>query len=453
MQDYETERAEALAEAAEELNSHLDNLREAWEDQIEWWETDWSKLAQKEEQAPPEILPAPVVEPSPTSSDISLESDINEISAEDIADLETPTVGETCEDCDMIIASGIRQSLPALENTTAITVELRPWSPDRPYLKALADLPAKRFEREYIKQRNVHGDHPSFYLEIADQLHGDGRTDRAVQMAATALELETATDITRTNVANRLLMYGQMKTAIELYRDVLPLAQDRPQPFYNLALALIRAGDNTDGPAQNAYYREAFEHLAHIIRSPWEEDYEGIHRIALMDLNRTLTRLPKSKQKKIQKKLGLDRAFYKNLSVDIRVLVDWTANDADLDIHVLEGADSPDEEKAFYANPSTRRGGRVSNDMTDGYGPEEYIIRKAPNGLYRVESDYFAQDTYTEDGALKLRARLWQNFGRTNERYETVIIEMVKETEDAYVLGEIQIGPVSEPVAVDDETE
>ena len=60
---------------------------------------------------------------------------------------------------------------------------------------------------------------------------------------------------------------------------------------------------------------------------------------------------------------------------------------------------------------------------------------------YRVESDYYAQDDYSEDGALNLRARIWRDFGRKSESFETVIIEMLEEKEDAYVLGEIQIGP------------
>ena len=462
MSDYKEELAEAQEEEAEELAEHLDNLRDDWEDQIEWWETDWSASDDEDKDAkfapsPPAELAMPAPPPAVVSPDDSaLASDTITMTAtrRDAEEAEVPLADMGCDDCDYVIVTGARRFNPAGELPAEIKIETRAWTPDRPFLTALKDLEPEVFESEYFQQRKAHGDRPSFYLEVADQLYRDGKTDRAARMAATALDLKSATPITRNNVADRLLMYGQTQDAIALYRDVLPSSQDRPQPYYNLALALIQAGDNGRGTVRETFYREAFEHLIHVINSPWEDDYEGIHLIALQGLNRSLARLPKSTRKKFQKELGLDKLFYKNLPVDIRILIDWTANDADLDIHVIERVGADDEETAYFSNPATERGGRVSNDMTEGYGPEEYMIRRAPNGLYRVESDYFRQDAYTEDGALKLRARLWRNYGRKTETYQTVIIEMLEEKEDAYILGEIQVGPKTDtPVAAGDETE
>ena len=263
-------------------------------------------------------------------------------------------------------------------------------------------------------------------------------------MATTALDLPTATMTTRANVADRLLMYGRTKTAIALYREILPTAQDRPQPYYNLALALIEAGDASKGKTRERYYREAFDNLVHVINNEWEDDYEGIHLIALQDLNRSLAWLPKHTRRDVEKELGLDKAFYRNLDVDIRVLIDWTSDDADIDLHLIERVDADDEEEASYRRKATVMGGRVSNDMTDGYGPEEYLIRNAPNGLYRAVTDYFDEDAYTVDGALKVRARIWRNFGRSSETQDTLIIEMAEDKDEDYVLGEIQIGPKTE---------
>lgn len=444
MKDYKGYLAEARAEEAEELANHLDDLRDEWEDQITWWETDWVEERDEDTYsgnlepvtAPPapepmaeELAPPPpaIVDTAPSDNPQDLATPAYEASAD---------YGED----EVIIVTGSRRRNPAGELPAEIKIETRAWNPERPFLTALAELSGDEFEMEYIRQRKTNGDHPSFYLEIADQLHRQGNTERAARMAATALDLQSATPVTRNNVADRLLMYGQTLEAVTLYRDVLPASQDRPQPYFNLALALIQAGDEATGKAQGTYYREAFENLIHVINSPWEDDYEGIHLIALQDLNRTLARLPKRTRRKIEKELGLDKIFYKNLPVDIRILIDWTADDADLDIHVIERVGADDEEKAYYSNPATLAGGRVSNDMTEGYGPEEYLIRRAPDGLYRVESDYYAQDAYAEDGALKLRARLWRNYGRETETHQTVIIEMLEEKEDPYILGSIEVG-------------
>lgn len=450
MVNYKEALAEIRAEEAEARAEHFDDLRELWDEQVAWWNGDWAKLSPPQVaveysvapvegevvQSPP---PPSIVRPAEGQLDVELDVIV--------------TTGSRVSD-EEIIVTGSRRINPAGSLPAEISVTSRPWSPDRPYLTALANLDGAAFETAYRQQRRDYGDRPSFYLEIADQLHRKGQSDRAARMAATALELDNATLITRTNVADRLLMFGRTPDAIALYRDVLPASQDRPQPFYNLALALIQAGDKATGPERDALYGEAFEHLVHVINSPWEDDCEGIHLIALQDLNRTLARLPKRKRQKFEKALGLDKAYYQNLPVDIRVLIDWTADDADLDIHVIERVGAEDEEEAYYSNPATERGGRVSNDMTEGYGPEEYMIRRAPDGLYRVESDYYAQDDYAEDGALKLRARLWRNFGRKTESFETVIIEMLEEKEDAYVLGEIQVGPKAAPaIAAEPESE
>ena len=456
--EYKEVLAETQMYEAEDRRDHLGDIFEDWEEQIEWWETDWAEEAEYQDEpqavSSPEPVPAP---PPPPALEVPTQSTsvVDGLSADEIGEIPATSAGEVLEnitgtELDVVVVSGSRRIISGGTLPPEISVKTRDWSPDRPFLKALADKEGPAFEQEYLRQRETHGDRPSFYLEVADQLQRAGNISRASRMAVTALELPSVTTITQSNVADRLLMYGDTQTAIELYREILPTAQDRPQAYYNLALALIKAGDAENGERQEALYREAFTHLVHVINTPWEEDYEGIHLIALQDLNRTLARLPKRKRKKMQKELGLHKVFYRNLDVDIRVLVDWTSDDADLDIHVIERVDAEDEEEAYFSNRATDMGGRVSNDMTEGYGPEEYLIRTAPDGLYRVESDYYAEDDYAEDGALKLRARIWRNFGRKTETLDTVIIEMLEEKEEAYILGEIQIGRA---VAVPSETE
>ena len=464
MQNYKIDLAKAQREETENQIEHVKSVLAAWEDQVEWWKTDWAKLARDEAEKnrerseallaavpPPPSASAPALArladftcwdgtPAQNAGGCPVQALIAQDTAEPEPAVEPAPQDGFSDESDEIIVTGARRINPAGTLPSEISVSVREWSPDRPFLKVLADLGSGAFEVEYRRWRNTHGDRASFYLEIADQLHSNGRTERAAKMAATALELPSATMITRANVADRLLMYGRTQMAISLYREILPTAKDRPQPYYNLALALIQAGDKSQGNAQLLHYREAFEHLIHVINNEWEDDYDGIHLIALQDLNRTLARLPKKTRRKVQRELGLNKAFYRNLDVDIRVIVDWTSDDADMDIHVIERVGADDEEEAFYSNDATIMGGRISNDMTEGYGPEEYLIRRAPDGLYRVTSDYYAQDAYSEDGALKLRARIWRNYGRPTEIQDTVIIEMLEEKEDDYILGEIQIG-------------
>ena len=49
----------------------------------------------------------------------------------------------------------------------------------------------------------------------------------------------------------------------------------------------------------------------------------------------------------------------------------------------------PDGSKCFYQNRQTKTGGELSEDMTQGYGPERYRVASAAGGAYRVMVHYY----------------------------------------------------------------
>ena len=49
----------------------------------------------------------------------------------------------------------------------------------------------------------------------------------------------------------------------------------------------------------------------------------------------------------------------------------------------------PSGEKCFYSYNRTWLGGRLSRDITQGYGPEEYLIKKAVSGTYQIKAHYY----------------------------------------------------------------
>ena len=71
--------------------------------------------------------------------------------------------------------------------------------------------------------------------------------------------------------------------------------------------------------------------------------------------------------------IPLDKRLIKPIDCDMRITMTWDADNTDIDLHVIE----PSGERAFYGHNRTTIGGRVSRDFTQGYGPEEYMLRKA----------------------------------------------------------------------------
>jgi Ca-activated chloride channel homolog len=123
------------------------------------------------------------------------------------------------------------------------------------------------------------------------------------------------------------------------------------------------------------------------------------------------------------------------LDVGVRIVMSWDADNTDIDLHVVE----PSGEEAFYGHNTTTIGGHVSRDFTQGYGPEEYVLRRALPGVYKIRCKYYGSSQQTLVGPATVTANVITNYGRADEKRQvlTLRLESVKETVD---IGEVTIG-------------
>ncbi len=306
-----------------------------------------------------------------------------------------------------------------------VSVTIAPWNPDRPYLKALEATDPANFWKVFADQERSSGTLPAFYLDVAEYLFRHGRAGDAIEVALSAIDLSTADDTTLTIVADRLMRYGDIEHALWIYDRLVFLEPDRPQPLRNLALALIghaerlAKGDNE----RREDFARALVLLHKVVSTPWSSAYDGIELISLVEANRVIPRA---------KALGVDIPFAPELvallAFDVRVTLEWNVDEVDMDLWV----DQPDGERAIYSNQKTAIGGLLSNDMTNGYGPEEYLLRRAPNGTYTIQVNTYRSDVLNPNGPTTIHARLFRNYGRPDQSDEAFDIEMKpKETDGA----------------------
>lgn len=385
---YDESKAEHDRERRTEREEHLADVIERWEEQKQWWE-------QKRVVAASPRLPRS----SSGSSLLPGEAGLEEVAV-----------------------TGMRVSRP---NATT-TIELAPWNIDRPYLKALEAAENAQLDSVLAAEEKVHGELPVFYLDVAEWFHRRGESERATELLLSALELPATNDETLSIVAARLARYGQFDRAIWLNEQLIELAPDRPQPVRSLALALTERAKQVPARARNDLQR-AVSLLNHVVTTPWDEAYDGIELIALMEANALIPRLKKLGIRKTM----LDQRLIALLDVDLRVTIEWNTPATDLDLWVTE----PNGERSMYSNPNTAIGGHLSNDMTAGFGPEEYLLRRAPDGRFEVEADVYSADALDPNGVTTLTARLTHNFGRSNEHTEVLDIELHPEVEGAVPLG------------------
>ena len=321
---------------------------------------------------------------------------------------------------------GATATAPAAPSTPAIQIDA--WQPDRPYLELFDGKPAD-FDERFLEAERRHGALPIFYLDTAEWLRRHGRAAEAAEMVLSALELPTADEVTLGIVADRLERYGDLDHAIELRERAAVLDPDRPQPRRLLALALARRANVRPARAA-ADLTRAIDLLYTIATTPVASEWRGIELIALDEANAMAARL-----KRLGGHPAMDPRLTQLIDVDVRVVIDWTTDASDMDLWI----DEPTRERAIYNNPRTAIGGRLSRDMTRGYGPEEYLLRRAPAGAYTVHANVFAPDRLDPNGATLLTAHLFRDFGRPTEREETIDVELKRDEQGAKMIGRLNL--------------
>ena len=240
-----------------------------------------------------------------------------------------------------------------------------------------------------------------------------------------AIELPVADDETLLIIAFRLQRGGNFDDAIRILELLEVRTENRPQPKRSLALALIARGKSR-GKAGLRDLERAIELLVTVALDPGkgndaEGDFDGIETIALMEANAIIPLIEEHGGV-----WNLEREFRGHFDTDVRILIEWTNDDADIDLWVIE----PSGEKTYYSNQLSDIGGTISNDMTNGFGPEEYLLRRALPGEYVVKIDGYSPDRLNPNGKGRVMVRLIRDFARANQSEELVDAELSFEKAD-----------------------
>ena len=73
-------------------------------------------------------------------------------------------------------------------------------------------------------------------------------------------------------------------------------------------------------------------------------------------------------------------------------------------------------------------GGQIADDMTDGFGPKEYALHRAPAGAYRVRINGYDADRINPNAPGHVLIHLQRNFGRPREAQELVDLDLSFQT-------------------------
>ncbi|MDR2637467.1 MAG: DUF2135 domain-containing protein, partial [Zoogloeaceae bacterium] len=323
-------------------------------------------------------------------------------------------------------AENKQDSAPA---DSGLAIQLHPWSSDAPYIARMKALNDEKAYRVYLDERSNYENSVAFYLDVTDQFQQRGRRDLALRVLSNLAEIDLENRQILRILGYRLLAAGEVKTAVLIFRRVLHLAEDEPQSWRDLALAHEAAGE----------YQAAIDHFHEVAKRVFARqfhnndfDFSSIEVIALTEMNAAIGKA-REKGVKVDTR-AIDPVFLKNRPLDLRVVLSWDSDNTDIDLYVID----PNGEEVFYGHPLSYQGGRVSLDNTGGYGPEEYSLKTAKPGKYRVDVKFFDHQQQLISEATTLQLDFFTHYASGKVRKESTILRL-KDAKERVFVGEFEV--------------
>ena len=417
-QEYNKLSAEIEAEKKEAKEEALEDVLALSKEQTSWWQTSYPIKAQKKTKknkkygTPPPPPPAMMVH----AEEIAEYNNAAEMLRYDASDDNAKMADMGTAGYDIIADNSAQQmemelAEPAAEslgyNPPQARIVLNAYDPDTPYLKVMEYTdPAKAIET-YHKLKKEYGQTPSFYVDVADYFFKKGDLAQAVLVVSNLAELNLEDAQLLRVLGYKLSSYKAYKEAIEVFRKVVAIREEEPQSYRDLGLAL----------AEDKQYQEAVETLYKVVKNAWDERFGDVQLVTMNDINSLVAR-----HKGIKTNF-MDKRLLKSEPVDIRVVLSWDTDNCDMDLWVTD----PTDEKCFFDNKLTYLGGKISKDVTQGYGPEEFMIKKAPKGTYKIETDYFGTLSQKQLMPVTLRITFYTHFGTDKEQKQETTVRVTNE--------------------------
>jgi len=426
-------RATAATKAAE-ATRHLASLVERWRAVQAWWDKDFPKDRQVPQliasakaagsaapvlaqAAPAESMPpAPLaaaapaaVTPAPAGVPMP-EGVLRERRA--VEAVEARAVSDSRDR-----ASERKKNIADAPSTSAIHIAVQSWSPDAAGMRRLSQAAADARYAIYLDQRLEASGSPAFYLDAAQVFASHGQRALALRVLSNLAELHLEDRGLLRVLGYRLQEMGETAQAIRVLQRVAALAPDEPQSWRDLGLAHAEAG--AWQPAVDALWTAA--------SGTWDGRFGDVDVIALGELNAIAAQHGVDLS-------AVDARLRRNLPLDVRVALAWDTDNTDIDLWVKD----PNGDWVSYQQPLSRQGGRNTRDITNGYGPEVFSLRKAIPGVYEVHAKYFGSHRQALGNGTSVMMRLTTGFGTKDEKHRDVILRL-EEARDEVLVGSFEV--------------
>ncbi len=290
------------------------------------------------------------------------------------------------------------------------------------YLKTIGKADKALRYQVYLGLRPKYAGDPVYYYTVAGYFIKMGDKELGLRILSNLAELDLGSYELYKMLGYKLKQQGDYQDEVYAFKKVTDLRPLDPQSFRDYGLALEDAGQ----------HQKALDVLYEAMTRSYSPDadglYHGIQEIFLPEINRIIAmnkgQLDHSK---------ISKSVVEPMPVDIRIVMNWNMNNTDIDLWVTD----PNGEKCYYSHNRTEIGGRMSHDMTQGFGPEQFLLKNAIKGTYKIQIDYFGDRQATIAGPTTIMAEMFTHYGTPQEKKELIILQMKKDSERTVYVGDL----------------
>ncbi|MDR1984700.1 MAG: DUF2135 domain-containing protein [Prevotellaceae bacterium] len=380
----------------------------------EWWEKDFTPKKSKYPKPDDKILPDTDIindniELTMPTEDVIFEREESSPRYENKDILESVAFSSDSN----ISRSELKKEISATDkskpNQTQPKIKLMPIRQDADYMK---DLKGKSDDdyAMYLKLRENYINTPNFYFDMADWFYKLNDKDKALLILTSIADIDLENASLFRLLGYRFKEYKEYELETYICNKIIEWRPMEPQSYRDYALALADKGQ----------YREALKSLYSVLTQSYSQNtnnrISGLEEVVVTELNSLIAKNDKPDISEIDKNL------IQAMPVDIRVVINWNMNNTDIDLHVKD----PNGETCFYSHKSTDIGGRISNDITQGYGPEQFMLKKAVKGKYEVFVNYFGDSQVKAEGPSTIMVEIYTKYSDSDEQRQVVCVQLSK---------------------------
>ncbi len=228
----------------------------------------------------------------------------------------------------------------------------------------------------------------------------------ALKTLSSLIENTPGDTVLSRDVAFSAMDMGLAGQAYPLLKRVAEARPYLPQVYQAMAQCLASLG-NAD--LAMIYYEIA-------LGGQWHGRYQDFKQIAAVEYSHLLRKIKSGELKtqapgfaKTRMQTVASQTPFNNAGLVVTMM--WNTDRTDVDLHVVE----PSGEEVFYKHRNSRAGGKITRDVTEGFGPEMYSIGSASKGRYTVKANYYGTDANRTTARSKVYLTIYENFGKKNE--------------------------------------